>query len=662
MFFYLHYIGFPGARQKPHLSSMRMFQTALSCFVFTSLVVLTARCSMSGSSLRKRVGSTSENGAADVCSEFAPKGGVKKRLALEQKQNDPEFPEASGGIRRRLQATGPNSQTGEAQPFSAELRKMWAKGELKSPQVQKLAKTASEQHAMGLGKLAKDSNPKHACRDLQRALGWPTGCPEFEWINLPSPHTETGGFMNPHPIICPISLVEKTFQADEQKFHRFLAGDAAENASYWYNMRHHCTYKRIERYVHPQNSSPVSIHGDGAPTNKTDSLFTIQWSTDTVSGTTLEKTNIFTVLPKGILHNGVLETVWDRMAWSFNTLLTGVFPERDWRGRLHPRRGQKVNMGKHNFVCGRMRGDWEFYVQVLNYPRWDALHCCWLCDATNCAGDLCWTRVDDNAGWRATIKTHESILAGLRALGIDPPGLYKIVSLFHEGITIDSLHAVDQGPACHAVANCFCEVMALGQWGRNQADQVKGLQDYIHTWQTKNKETCRLRGKLTFSRLKTGSDWPKLKAKAGECRHLIDCCVALCREYDDGSSWSQRRRGCIEALKGFYDVLYTEGRFLSEAAKKNIVKHGKNFFILYTQLAEDSAKSQPPIRAWKLTPKFHLLLHLVEIQSMELGNPRYYWTYMDEDLQQIMKKIALTCHAKHIAPLLIYKWLILKFD
>jgi hypothetical protein len=277
-------------------------------------------------------------------------------------------------------------------------------------------------------------------------------------------------------------------------------------------------------------------------------------------------------------------------------------------------------------------------------------------------GDLCSTRVGEDAGWRPTIKTHESYLASLHALGIDPPGLYKIMSLFHEGITIDTLHAVDQGLACHAIANCFCEVIALGQWGRNQTDQAKGLHAYIHSWQKRNKEAVKLRGKLTFSRLKTSGEWPKLKAKAGECRHLVNCCVALCREYDDGSSWSQRRRGCIEALKGFYDILYSEGRFLSEAAKTNIVKHGKNFMILYTQMSEHCAKMNPPIRAWKLTPKFHLYLHLVEIQALTLGNPRYYWTYLDEDVQQIMKKIAVTCHSQHIAPLLMYKWLILKFD
>ena len=88
-------------------------------------------------------------------------------------------------------------------------------------------------------------------------------------------------------------------------------------------------------------------------------------------------------------------------------------------------------MGKHNFACGRLRGDWEFYVEVLGYPWWGASgNCYWLCDATNEGGDLCWTKPGDDAGWRKTIKTHESILAGLRSLGLEPPNIYNIISLF----------------------------------------------------------------------------------------------------------------------------------------------------------------------------------------------------------------------------------------
>ena len=40
----------------------------------------------------------------------------------------------------------------------------------------------------------------------------------------------------------------------------------------------------------------------------------------------------------------------------------------------------------------------------------------------------------------------------------------------------DVLHAVDQGVACHVVANVFIEIMGLRHWGGNQELQLKGLQ------------------------------------------------------------------------------------------------------------------------------------------------------------------------------------------
>jgi hypothetical protein len=38
------------------------------------------------------------------------------------------------------------------------------------------------------------------------------------------------------------------------------------------------------------------------------------------------------------------------------------------------------------------------------------------------------------------------------------PALFKIIALRNEGVMIDVLHAVDQGVACHVVANIFIEV------------------------------------------------------------------------------------------------------------------------------------------------------------------------------------------------------------
>lgn len=35
---------------------------------------------------------------------------------------------------------------------------------------------------------------------------------------------------------------------------------------------------------------------------------------------------------------------------------------------------------------------------------------------------------------------------------------------------------------------------------------------------------------------------------------------------------------------------------------------------------------------------------------------RYWWTYSDEDMQGVMKEVALSCHAVHVPHMAFYMW------
>jgi hypothetical protein len=75
---------------------------------------------------------------------------------------------------------------------------------------------------------------------------------------------------------------------------------------------------------------------------------------------------------------------------------------------------------------------------------------------------------------------------------------------------------------------------------------------------------------------------------------------------------------------------------------------------LYVKLSTETLDSG--LRRWKLAQKFHLWQHLCELQIPMFGNARYYWTYGDEDLQQIVKQIALSLHPNTVCEMLLYKW------
>ena len=56
------------------------------------------------------------------------------------------------------------------------------------------------------------------------------------------------------------------------------------------------------------------------------------------------------------------------------------------------------------------------------------------------------------------------------------------------------------------------------------------------------------------------------------------------------------------------------------------------------------------------------MMHLCEWQGPELGNPRFYWTYSDEDMVGTMVEVAESCHASTMAATAMVKWLVFAFD
>eukprot|EP00959_Pyramimonas_sp_CCMP1952_P374219 7837054-Pyramimonas_sp.AAC.1 len=63
-----------------------------------------------------------------------------------------------------------------------------------------------------------------------------------------------------------------------------------------------------------------------------------------------------------------------------------------------------------------------------------------------------------------------------------------------------------------------------------------------------------------------------------------------------------------------------------------------------------------------MTAKCHAFQHLLEDQACNLINPTYTWNYSPEDLQRLVKDIALSCHKNNTPIMVIFKWLTDVFD
>ena len=226
---------------------------------------------------------------------------------------------------------------------------------------------------------------------------------------------------------------------------------------------------------------------------------------------------------------------------------------------------------------------------------------------------------------------------------------------------IDVLHCVDQGVASHIVANVFWLFIKRKVFAPHltQGQQVPKLYSAMQAHYKESKETSKIQGKLTVERIKTKGDWPKLKAKAAATRHLATFALHLIRKYGDGSLHDKRVLGVCQLLCGFYEIIRDEGMFFSAAAQTKMSKTGSSLCVLYSQLLKQARDNND--RMWKFSFKFYLFQHLCEYQSREFGNPRFYWTYADEDLIGIVIKIARKCHAKNMAETALHKWIVLTF-
>ena len=94
---------------------------------------------------------------------------------------------------------------------------------------------------------------------------------------------------------------------------------------------------------------------------------------------------------------------------------------------------------------------------------------------------------------------------------------------------------------------------------------------------------------------------------------------------------------------------------MTRAQEAAMAKVGREICSFYAVLSQQHAPD-----AWKLTPKFHLLLHLVEWQIPRWGNPRFYWCYADEDMIGQIMEVAKSCHPSSMAEVALFKFAVLQ--
>ena len=599
--------------------------------------------------------------------------GIKRRLEEadkakhEQAAPEPGEPSTSassstqkprGGIKQRMQHTTAEPTPPQTAAYHLPLRKTllkgWSTGELSSAKVLEIAASAAQQGATGMDDM-RSLGAHNAFRSLQSVFGYPAGAPQMTWLEIPT----KAGPRTAHPFLLPHEFFNSYHTHKKEDWLSTMARSTEACIEFWRGMRQSAFLKN-----HPSlpasswgSTIPIGFHGDAGAFSKQDSLYTISWNSLIGAGKTAEKRFVFTVLRKGELVAETLDCVFRILGWSFNSMLCGEFPSKNYYGRPASVTGPLAN-GWRGAVC-QARGDWAFYTEVFKFPAWNCAETmCWMCRASSTIKDLAFSNFAPRSGWRRTRWTHESYLAHLRGLGLAIPALLICIIGFRlECVAIDTLHTVDQGVASHIIGNVFwlIAVKKKAFGGSTQDQQIKNLDSHLRKWYqaTKTRKRSMVQGKLTKERIKTSKDWPKLKCKAAATRHLSGYAVHLMNMY--GTPEDQPVRALCQLLHRFYEILNEESQCFSPSANAEMASLGSKLCIIYSGLSSKYLADRE--RFFKMMPKLHLFDHLCSWQASEIGNPRSYWTYADEDLVGLLVECAQSCHVKTLAASAIFKWL-----
>jgi hypothetical protein len=254
--------------------------------------------------------------------------------------------------------------------------------------------------------------------------------------------------------------------------------------------------------------------------------------------------------------------------------------------------------------------------------------------------------------------THESYLNELQLAGKPIPALFEIRTLRIEGVLGDAMHTLDLGVSSHLCGNIMFEIMETAGWGSTQEERAAKLNSHLKAYYKDTKERYKVDGRVTFRRVRKSGDWPKFLGKAASTRRLVNYCLKLATDFDSGSEHDELRKGAAQALVRVYEVMTVEPKFLSTAAQNELSRLSQAFMGIYTKLSNQAVAQHR--RAWKMSPKFHLMQHILEHQTWM--NPRFTWVYADEDLQRILKEVATSCHPLNTPHMVLFKWALNTFD
>ena len=532
------------------------------------------------------------------------KGGFKTRFAAAQRNK----PAKTGAVKNDAtrKRGRPKVLLRPHTPFGAKLRKDFLKNECSAAQVQRLADAAESSGCAGVHELASASvggwHRGNLSRDLGRRLLDEESFPPLYWARM-----EDGVEM---PVMLPHEAlrwyIEEVYSAPAHP----TSGLSAQAGAL-----HSTTCGKLS--LDPDSTWAIALWGDAVPYSKKRSVFVLTMSlVNDPAGCRLP----LLVVPMKI--KSYIEPLLQCILWSARCMLVGVNPCCRHTGetwlRSDARRQAYQGLPLKKGVVLQLKGDWEYFKNVLGLPGWNTRSICWMCSAT--------PRTFKNMAECQSVSSEDFF----KRDGMNLSSLLSCPGISTASVVQDWLHTVDLGVGSSLVGALIWECIdcpGLLQ-GTSRASRLQDLWAEIQVWYKTSGASSRL-GNLTLSMLRVKSQAaPFLHSKAAECRGLQAYLPILAAKLH-AHVQSEHTQRILDLMIDFWALVQASTQEdtcdLEKAAGLARSVHAH-----LAALDEEERLAEPFFKTWECKPKLHQLLELVTKTQLVHGPANLYWTYMDE--------------------------------
>jgi hypothetical protein len=150
---------------------------------------------------------------------------------------------------------------------------------------------------------------------------------------------------------------------------------------------------------------------------------------------------------------------------------------------------------------------------------------------------------------------------------------------------------------------------------------------------------------------------PKLRVKAAEARGMLKVVDYMLEFLLPIETEHQRMRFTyVNLLRQVYTEL--EHNNWNESSAARVFTLGRKHVLMYCALSCRHAEinRHRSWEQWRMYPKHHQFLHILEDQIAVQGNPRLSWCYADESAIGNAARLAEASHPKALATIIVAKW------